>query len=259
MKRETISDMGGDAVFTAAGPAPGKGLRLTEVSLTLGGRAVLNGIDLAITERRVGIVGRNGSGKSTLARVMTGLLAPDSGSVDAMGVDVARDRRAAIRTIGILFQNPDHQIIFPTVGEELAFGLRQQGRSRAEARQAAQTILARFGKADWETRSVETLSQGQKHLICLMAVLVMEPALIVLDEPFTGLDIPTTLSLQRQLERLAPTLIHITHDTAALAGYERVIWVEAGRVHRDGPAEPVLAAYLSAMTAEEARDADAGL
>lgn len=234
-------------------------VRLSGVRLSLAGRAILPGLDLSLSERRIGIVGRNGSGKSTLARVMTGLLAADSGEVRVMGVDVAKDRRAAIRTIGILFQNPDHQIIFPTVGEELAFGPRQQGRSKAEAREAARAMLARFGKDHWDERSVETLSQGQKHLVCLMSVLMLEPRLIVLDEPFTGLDIPTTRALQRQLDALSPMLVHITHDVSALDGYERVIWIEGGAVHRDGPAVPVLEEYLQVMTAEDAALAGPGL
>ncbi|NDR59000.1 energy-coupling factor ABC transporter ATP-binding protein [Aliiruegeria sabulilitoris] len=238
---------------------PSAVVRLSNVELALAGTRILSGLDLTLSERRVGIVGRNGSGKSTLARVMTGLIAADSGEVEVMGVDVARDRKQAIRTIGILFQNPDHQIIFPTVGEELAFGLRQQGRSKKEARELARTALERFGRSEWEERSIETLSQGQKHLVCLMAVLALEPAVIVLDEPFTGLDIPTTRSLQRYLDRLAPTLVHITHDVSSLNGYERVIWIEAGRVHRDGPAGEVLDEYLAAMTREDAADAGFGL
>lgn len=234
-------------------------VRLSGVALSLAGTRILEGLDLTLSERRVGVVGRNGSGKSTLARVMTGLLAADAGEVEVMGVDVAKDRRAAIRTIGILFQNPDHQIIFPTVGEELAFGLRQQGRGKAEALDSVRSMLKRFGKEAWEDRSVETLSQGQKHLVCLMAVLVLEPELIVLDEPFTGLDIPTTRALQRHLDGLAPMLVHITHDVSSLDGYDRVVWIEAGKVHRDGPAESVIAAYLDAMTEEDDSLAGPGL
>ena len=238
---------------------PSAVVRLSDVDLTLAGTRILSGLNLTLSERRVGIVGRNGSGKSTLARVMTGLVAADAGLVEVMGIDVARDRKEAIRTIGILFQNPDHQIIFPTVAEELAFGLRQQGRSKKDARAVAQATLEKFGRAEWAERSIETLSQGQKHLVCLMAVLALEPSVIVLDEPFTGLDIPTTRSLQRYLDRLAPTLVHITHDVASLEGYERVVWIEAGRVHRDGAADEVLNEYLAAMTREDAADAGLGL
>lgn len=234
-------------------------VRLSGIALALAGRQVLSDVNLTLGERRIGIVGRNGSGKSTLARVLTGLVAPDAGKAEVMGIDVARDRRAAIRAVGILFQNPEHQIIFPTVGEELAFGLRQQGQGRAEVRERVRAMLARFGRSDWEERSVEALSQGQKHLVCLMAVLMSEPALIVLDEPFTGLDIPTMRALQRHFDALAPMLVHITHDTAALDGYERVIWLEGGRIHRDGSAVPVLEEYLAEMNREGEADAGSGL
>jgi biotin transport system ATP-binding protein len=225
-------------------------VRLQDVSCSLGGRAVLSDLTLEIGERRVGIVGRNGSGKSTLARVIAGLIAPETGRVEIGGVDVARDRRGAVRTVGMLFQNPDHQIIFPTVEEELAFGLSQLGQPKAEARAGARAMLARFGHEGWAARPVAELSQGQRHLVCLMAVLAMEPAVLLLDEPFTGLDIPTTRALRRHLAGIAPSVIQITHDPAALAGYDRVIWVEAGRVRQDGPAEATLADFLAAMETE---------
>ena len=231
-------------------------VEVERASVRLGGVAVLDGLSLDLSQRRIGVVGRNGSGKSTLARLLCGLIAPDEGSVRIDGVDVVRDRKGALRKVGILFQNPDHQIIFPTVEEEVGFGLRQLGRSRTEARDAAHAALARFGKQDWAARSVSTLSQGQRHLVCLIAVLAMEPAVVILDEPFTGLDIPTTRALRRHLDRAAPALIQITHEPAALDGYDRVVWIDGGRVHRDGPAAAVLDEYLTEMTREE--DADAG-
>ena len=228
-------------------PAPGAAIHLRDVACTLNGRAVLSGVTLSLTERRIGVVGRNGSGKTTLARLMAGLIRPDAGTIRIDGVDVAADRRAAIRNVGILFQNPDHQIIFPTVEEELAFGLRQLGQSRDAARDGARVILARFGKAHWAPRATAELSQGQRHLVCLMAVLAMEPKVILLDEPFTGLDIPTTRQLRRHLADVAPSLVQITHDPGALAGYDRVIWLEDGTVRLDGPAAPVLAQFRAAM------------
>ncbi|MGR3432944.1 MULTISPECIES: energy-coupling factor ABC transporter ATP-binding protein [Roseobacteraceae] len=234
--------------------APDAAIELRGVAHSLAGREVLRGIDLTLTERRIGLVGRNGSGKSTLARVLAGLIAPDSGAVTIGGTDVARDRRAALRLIGVLFQNPDHQIIFPTVAEELAFGLKQLCQSRAEAAAGADAMLDRFGKRAWRERSVTELSQGQRHLLCLMAVLAMSPAVILLDEPFSGLDIPTTRQLRRMLDGVAPRVLQITHDPSALDGYDRVIWLDEGRVRADGPPEETLALYLAAM--EE--DADAG-
>lgn len=237
--------------------AGGSEILLTDVTCRFGTRMALNGLSLRLSERRIGIIGRNGSGKTTLARLIAGLIPPQSGTIRVCGADLHSDRGSAIRTVGILFQNPDHQIIFPTVEEELAFGLRQLGHAKSAARSGAREMLARFGREAWHDRPVDSLSQGQRHLVCLMAVLAMEPAVIVLDEPFSGLDIPTTRALRGHLEALPATLIHVTHDTEALMGYERVIWLDRGRVAGDGAAPEILGHYLAAM--ENAPDADTDL
>ncbi|WP_324293009.1 ATP-binding cassette domain-containing protein [Roseovarius pacificus] len=91
----------------------------------------------------------------------------------------------------MLFQNPDHQIIFPTVEEEISLGLRQQDLLKQEAADRAAMTLSDFGKLHWASANISDLSQGQKHLVCMMAIIVMEPRLIILDEPFTGLDMQT--------------------------------------------------------------------
>ena len=208
---------------------------------------VLDDLSIVAQERRIGVVGRNGSGKTSLARVLAGLVRPEKGQVLINGVDVAHNRKAALTCVGILFQNPDHQIIFPTVDEEIGFGLTQMGLSRTEVHSAVSNILGQFEKSHWATAPVHHLSQGQKQLVCLMAVLVMAPKVIVLDEPFAGLDIPTTLQLQRILDRLPVTLVHITHDPAILATYDRVIWLEAGRITKDGSARDVLNAFHGHM------------
>lgn len=165
-------------------------IELAGVSLEREGRQVLEGVNLTLREPRIGIVGRNGSGKSTLLRVIAGLMEPDTGAVSVAGANMVRDRAAAIRAVGILFQNPDHQIIFPTVEEEIAFGIAQLGASRAEAQRRAGEVLAAHGRENWAACSTHALSQGQRHYLCLMAILAMEPQAILLDEPFTGLDIP---------------------------------------------------------------------
>jgi len=231
-------------------------VRLMGVTHGFGSRTVLRDLTLSLTEPRIGIVGRNGSGKTTLSRLIAGLIAPDAGQVTVAGVAVAKDRKAAIRTVGILFQNPDHQIIFPTVEEELAFGLRQLGQDKTAARAGARAMLARFGRVDWSERPVASLSQGQRHLVCLMSVLAMTPRVIILDEPFAGLDLPTTRALRRYLAAVPAQIIHVSHDIAALAGYDRAIWLEGGGVAADGPADATLAAYLQAMEAMGDADAD---
>lgn len=222
-------------------------IELSAVSLTRDTRKVIDALSLTLTEKRIGIVGRNGSGKSTLLRLIAGLQAPDAGTVRVNGVDVMRERKATIRTLGILFQNPDHQIIFPTVEEEIAFGLTQLGAARAEARTRARAVLAAHGRADWAARATQTLSQGQRHYLCLMAVLAMEPAVILLDEPFTGLDIPTTMQLNRALDGLAQQVVLVTHDPSLLVRFDRVLWLDEGRLRADGAADDVLPRFTGAM------------
>ncbi|MBY6090717.1 energy-coupling factor ABC transporter ATP-binding protein [Maritimibacter alkaliphilus] len=222
-------------------------LRLEDLRVAHDGRDVLGPLTLDITARRTGIVGRNGSGKTTLARVVAGLQAPTAGRVTLSGIDPAKDRRGALDRVGILFQNPDHQIIFPTVEEEITFGLRQQGRSKAEAAAAVTAILTRFDKLHWRAAATHSLSQGQKQLVCLMAVLVMGPRWIVLDEPFSGLDIATRLQLMRHMARIEARILMISHDPESFAGYDRVIWLEGGALREDGPAAPVLARFTAQM------------
>ncbi|WP_347137960.1 ABC transporter ATP-binding protein [Paracoccus sp. SSK6] len=220
---------------------------LHDIGVTLGGRPVLEGITARLAEPRVGIVGRNGSGKTTLARVIAGLIAPEAGRARTFGIDMAQDRRAALKHVGIIFQNPDHQIIFPTVLEEIAFGLTQQGQRPREAEVAAGTILERFGKAHWAPAATHSLSQGQKQLLCLMAVLAMQPQVIVMDEPFSGLDIPTRLQLMRYLDGIAAQVVMVTHDPGQLRGFDRILWLDGGRLIADGPPDAVLPRFEAQM------------
>lgn len=225
--------------------------------LEVDGRCLLGPISLAITEARVAVIGRNGAGKTTFLRLAAGLLAPSLGKVRVAGIDPASDRKAMLSRIGILFQNPDHQIIFPTVFEELAFGLRQQGLGKAEASKQVLDHLSAIGRKDWQDRLIHNLSHGQKQWICLEAILMMAPHTILLDEPFAALDLPTRIRLARRLKGLKQRLITITHDPLHAESADRVIWLEAGQVAMDGPPQQVLPAFHDAMTQIGARDADA--
>ena len=226
-------------------------IQFENVSLSLNARELLKGVSLDIQEQRVGVIGRNGSGKTSFARLLCGLLAPSSGWVQVNGNDLFKHRAAALKTVGILFQNPDHQIIFPTVLEELSFGLTQQGQRKAEAMQNATKILQQSDRLDWAERTIATLSQGQRHLVCLLSVLAMAPPLLVLDEPFAGLDLPTKTYLQNLLYGLDQSVLHITHDLQALAKYERVIWLEKGQVAGDGLPKNIIPAFENAMAQVE--------
>lgn len=234
-------------------PTSGEDRRLTQVveaesvGYCVNGRTILSDISLHCNAERIGIVGRNGSGKSTLARLLAGLLQPTTGQIRIGGVDVFRDRRAALSAIGILFQNPEHQIIFPRVDEEIAFGLRQQGQSKEEAARTVDAVLASFDKAHWKDAPVSALSQGQKHLLCMMAVLAMRPYLLILDEPFAGLDLPTRSQLVRYLGRSQVRQLHISHDPADLDGHGEVFWLDQGRIVAQGEPAEVLNRFVTEM------------
>jgi biotin transport system ATP-binding protein len=240
-------------------PELSPGFELAAASVVLGGRTVLDGLSLRLNEGRIGVLGRNGSGKTTLVRLLAGLIAPDAGTVRVDGVDPFRDRKAALAALGILFQNPDHQILFPTVEEELAFGLVQQGLAAAEAGTRVAAALANEGRTHWAKAPVSTLSQGQRHYLCLLAVLLMEPRTILLDEPLAGMDLPTQARLSRRFAVLPQRLVTITHDPAVLAGADRVLWLEAGRIVADGAPAAVIPAFTEEMSRIGARDADADL
>ncbi len=228
-------------------PTLGCSLRLDDVCLEIEGKQVINKLSLSTDIKRLGVIGRNGSGKSTLSRLLSGLIETSSGRIEVAGIDPFKDRKGALREIGLLFQNPEHQIIFPTVLEEITFGLRQLGQKKKAAEHNALQVLNNFGKAHWENVHTSTLSQGQKHLVCLMAIVAMKPNLIILDEPFAGLDIPTKKQLRRYLDKFSGSLIHISHDPEDLHGYEQLLWLEGGEVAALGSYDEVLPRYLSEM------------
>lgn len=234
------------------------GITLSNVSYGVTGREILSGLTLSLTERRIGIIGRNGSGKTTLLRLMAGLISPTAGTVKVEGTNPS-DRKAMLRHLGILFQNPDHMILFPTVIEELAFGLRQTGLSDAEAQARALACLTTEGRAHWANVPTSTLSQGQRHYLCLLSVLLMQPTTILLDEPFAALDLPTQSRLSRRLAALPQRLITISHDPAAASSADRILWLDGGHIRADGPPAVVMPAFTAEMARVGEVDADTDL
>lgn len=216
---------------------------LDNVSHDFGEGPVLTGLTLSLPERRVGILGANGSGKSTFARLLNGLVVPREGTVTAFGRSTRSEGKAVRRDVGFVFQNPDSQIVMPTLEEDLAFGLKNLGLSAAEITVRIETELTRYDLVAHRSRPVHTLSGGQKQLAALIGVLAMRPRAIVLDEPTTLLDHRNRKRLLGVLAGLDQQIIMVTHDLEALAGFERVLVFEAGRLFADAPPDEAIARY----------------
>ncbi|WP_428644838.1 energy-coupling factor ABC transporter ATP-binding protein [Roseibium sp.] len=213
------------------------------VGLAIGKRRILKGLSLTLSEDRVGVIGLNGSGKSSFVRLLNGLRAPDTGALTLFGASFDKAEPELPRHVGFVFQNPDHQAIFPTVEEEIAFGLTQLGADKVESRTRALAFLERHGCAHLAGSPFAELSEGQKQLICILAVLVMEPRLLVLDEPMTSLDALASGRIHDMILSLPQKIVMVSHDLSHFSGFDRLLWLEGGRLRMDGKPHEVIAAY----------------
>ncbi len=218
-------------------------IRIDGVQLQRGDSTVFDGLTLNLSEPRIGLIGDNGSGKSSLFRLICALDAPRRGTVTVAGQNLHAHRQPG--WVGLMFQNPDDQIIFPTVEEELALGLQPQGISRRDAIDTAQRFLAQRGLAAWATRAISSLSQGQRQHVCWLALLIAQPRVLLLDEPFASLDLPGQALLGADIAAVAAQVLVSTHILSHVRGFERVIWLERGTVRMDGAGADVCAAYES--------------
>jgi energy-coupling factor transport system ATP-binding protein len=189
----------------------------------------------------LGIVGGNGSGKSTLARHLNALLLPTAGRVRVAGLDT-RDRTATWeirRRVGMVFQNPDNQLVATVVEEDVAFGPENLGLPPAVIRERVEAALEAVGMTAYRRSAPHLLSGGQKQRVAIAGVLAMRPACIVLDEATTMLDpegraevLATVAALN---EREGITVILISHNLEDLVDTHRIIVLDAGRIVLDGP------------------------
>lgn len=228
--------------------ASGASIELREVEHAYGERTVLAGVSLTLTERRVGVIGANGSGKSTFARLLNGLVVPTSGAVLVDGLDTRTQVRAVRRRVGFVFQDPDAQIVHPTVAEDLAFGPQNQGLPPAEIALRVEELLDRYELAGHRDHPAHLLSGGQKQLLAIAGVLAMRPQRIVFDEPTTLLDLANTRKVQRVISELEQDVVVVTHHLDLLSGFDRVLVVEDGRVAADGTPAETVPWYVARMT-----------
>ena len=220
---------------------------ISNVSQCFGERHVLQDINLRIGERRVGVIGANGSGKSTFVRLLNGLLIPDKGTVTVDGIDTRADVKAVRRKVGFVFQNPDNQIVFPVVEEDLEFGLKNLKLSKDEIARRVDWILGKYKLEHLKKSAAHLLSGGEKQMLAISAVLVMEPSYVVFDEPMTLLDSRNKKLVLDTIQAIEQPIIMVTHDMDHLQDFERVIVFEDGWVVEDCVPYDAIRHYIQAM------------
>ncbi|MCS3779181.1 energy-coupling factor ABC transporter ATP-binding protein [Tsukamurella ocularis] len=220
-------------------------IRLDDVHHAYDERPVLRGITAELTERRIGIIGANGSGKSTLARTFNGLVVPDGGTVETLGLDVRKKRSEVRRKVGFMFADASAQIVMPTPAEDVALSLRPPGRGRRRPvdTDRVMAVLAEFGLADHADAPAQLLSSGQKQMLAFASVLVTDPEILVCDEPTTLLDLRNVLKVRDRIAALDQQVVLLTHHLDMLDDFDRVLVMDDGALVHDGPPAESIAFY----------------
>ena len=210
------------------------------------GVAVFEDMNLTVKEGSfVAILGSNGCGKSTLAKHFNSILLPSGGKVWVCGLDTADENKlmAVRRNVGMVFQNPDNQIVANVVEEDVAFGPENLGIVSAEIRRRVDNALKQVGMSKFAKHAPHLLSGGQKQRIAIAGVIAMEPNFIVLDEPTAMLDPRGRREVMETITRLnrekGITVVLITHHMDEVAQAQRVVVMHQGKVAADGTPKEV--------------------
>lgn len=212
-----------------------------------GGADALAGVSLTVNAGEiVAVLGQNGSGKTTLAKCVAGIITPTSGDLRLFGRDTTEIPQLELaRYVGYLFQNPDHQIFSESVFDEVAFGPRNIGIKGDELKARTRAALETVGMAERRTDDPFALTKGDRQRTALASVLAMEPKIIILDEPTTGLDfeeVRSVMELLRDLNRKGITIIIVTHSMPLVAEYvPRSVIMRDGAIVMDGSTRDVMA------------------
>lgn len=220
-------------------------LQVKNITKEFNGTPCLNRVSFSLEKGELLLIaGANGSGKTLLIKHLNGLYKVKKETLFLKGVDQFKKNNNLKKNIGIVFQNPETQIVSLTVLEDIMFGPLNLGISYEEAKELALTALDRLDIRHLKNRSPYTLSGGELKRVTIAGILVMKPEIIVLDEPFIGLDYPGVKSVIEAIIRLqksGETIIIITHDLEKVLKYpNRVIIMEKGCIKFNGKPEEAL-------------------
>ncbi|WP_246836159.1 energy-coupling factor ABC transporter ATP-binding protein [Nesterenkonia sp. NBAIMH1] len=234
-------------------PAAERLIAFDRVRVLVGERELLRVPDLSLTEQRISVIGPNGGGKSTLLQLINGLVEPTHGYVSVHGADTVDSGTHVRRRAGFVFANPAAQLVMPTPLEDVELSLRRRTKSRSLRREEAMACLEELGIAELAERSSHEISAGQQQLVALATVLVLQPEVLLLDEPTTLLDRVNarrfTAVVDRIQSRQGIQVITATHDLQLAAQAERTILVQDGQIAADGTPEAVVAEYIRRVDA----------
>ena len=225
-------------------------IEFRKAAVTYDGEPVLQPLTVSLAEQRIGIIGSNGSGKSTTVRMINGLIEPTSGEVLYDGLSPQSDGKEIRKRVGFVFSDAESQIVMPRVADDVAFSLRRFKLQRDEVRRRVTEALDRFELADRAEHSPHTLSGGEKQMLALASVLVIQPDTIIADEPTTLLDLRNRRRIVRELLALQQQLIVVTHDLEMLREFERVLVIDDGSLVFGGDPNDAIEFYTDLMDAK---------
>lgn len=224
-------------------------IEVNDVYFSYSDYSVLNGISFNVKMGEVvAVVGANGSGKTTLLKHLNGILKPTCGSVKVFGKETGSAKISEIaKKVGLVMQNPDHQLFAGSVNDEIGFALRNFGFSKSEIDSRIRTVLEEFSLYELRDRPPLSLSGGEKKRLCIATVMAWEPEIIMLDEPTVGQDAANKKNIREIINRISEsgrTVIISTHDLEFLWPINpRTIVISHGKVLADG--------YLRAISSDE--------
>lgn len=225
-------------------------IEFRDAAVNYDGEQVLAPLNVSLTEQRIGVIGSNGSGKSTTVRLINGLIEPTSGLVLYDGLTPERHGKEIRKRVGFVFSDAESQIVMPRAADDVAFSLRRFKLPRDEVKRRVAEVLERFELTDRAEHSPHTLSGGEKQMLALASVLVIEPDTIIADEPTTLLDLRNRRRIVRELMALDQQLIVVTHDLEILRDFDRVLVIDDGQLVYDGAPSEAIAFYTDLMDAK---------